>query len=483
MPIFFADALLIFLLIFLPLALGSVHFWSVTLFVVTAVAMFNFLVFRKDFSFRKFFSFPAVTFGLCFSGYLIFHLIPFPPGILKLISLNTYKFYCDYSLTYPWINNWRPLSVYPWLSVFELIKFSGYGLVFLFIVYRASLSGGGKEDGLDNRPASMTYIQLGCLTGIFAILLHSAVDFNLHITANAFYFTVFLALSVAIGKWQDGLDKRFIMKITDTVILTGFAVAVFSIAYKAAGNPNIYWVIKKDGWHFGPYINYDHYAGFMSMCASLAIASFMARVRYSSFFLVKGLKNKLAWFSTKEASCALRQLFYLLVMVGSLFYSSSRGGILSFIVAVLVFFFFVIIRTKQSRRGRLLFFFILLILLSIVVIFWIGPDVTFEKFSELNRVARAVIHEPSVLSERRPEIWSDVVKIIPGFYLTGTGFGTFPSIFPVYRTHQWGGDFLRYAHCDYLQLVTETGAIGLFFIVAFLIYFVRLYRSALRRLK
>jgi len=69
------------------------------------------------------------------------------------------------------------------------------------------------------------------------------------------------------------------------------------------------------------------------------------------------------------------------------------------------------------------------------------------------------------------------------FPVTGTGIGTFSSIFPKYRTYEWKGDFLRYAHCDYLQLISETGIIGALFILGFLIYFVRLYALALRRFK
>ena len=124
-----------------------------------------------------------------------------------------------------------------------------------------------------------------------------------------------------------------------------------------------------------------------------------------------------------------------------------------------------------------------MVLLSLTIIFWIGPDPTFEKFSELNSMIRSIIHESSILSEMRPEIWSDSIRIIPDFYIVGTGFGTFSSIFPKYRTHEWNDRFLRYAHCDYLQSIIETGIIGLIFIIGFLIYFARLYTSTLKKLK
>ena len=45
-------------------------------------------------------------------------------------------------------------------------------------------------------------ITLGAMTGIIAILLHSLVDFNLHIPANAILFAVLAALVVAGPKQQ-----------------------------------------------------------------------------------------------------------------------------------------------------------------------------------------------------------------------------------------------------------------------------------------
>jgi len=51
-------------------------------------------------------------------------------------------------------------------------------------------------------------VTLGGLTGITAILVHSFVDFNLHIPANALLFTVLTAL-VAAPKPKRGFEKQF----------------------------------------------------------------------------------------------------------------------------------------------------------------------------------------------------------------------------------------------------------------------------------
>lgn len=481
MLIKFTDALLILLLIFLPLALGAVHTWSITIFALLSVALFNLTVFQPKFSFKTILRIPVIMISVFFLVYIIFQLIPLSPSVLKAISPNTHKFYLDYSLTYPWANSLRSISIYPWLTISELIKLFSCGLIFVVIIFRVFFET-PKEKINDAQRNTAVYFRLGCLTGMLALLLHSLVDFNLHITANAFYFTILFALAAAMSR-KENIDIKFIYNIINTIIFIGFIIAIFGIVHKLSGSEKIYWVIEKDGWHFGPYVNYDHYAGFMSMCASLAIASFMSKVRFSTFFLIKGARNKLMWFSSREANVTIRHFFYAVIMAGSIFYSSSRGGILSFIIAILIFYFFIIIKTRKSRRGRLVIFFVLLSLLSGVVIFWIGPDDAFNKFQQLNKVARSIIHEPSVLSEMRPDMWRDTTKIIRDFPTVGTGFGTFSSIFPKYRTHVWKNKFLRYAHCDYLQLITETGIAGVFLIALFMIYFIRLYKLALRQLR
>jgi len=61
--------------------------------------------------------------------------------------------------------------------------------------------------------------------------------------------------------------------------------------------------------------------------------------------------------------------------------------------------------------------------------------------------------------------------------------GTYQYVFPKYQTFplKWG--FLEYAHQDYLHLLTEMGAAGGTFLLAFLIWYFRRFRECIRRLK
>jgi len=169
-------------------------------------------------------------------------------------------------------------------------------------------------------------------------------------------------------------------------------------------------------------------------------------------------------------------------MTASIFLCTSRGGILSFCLANILFFFLVVIKTRKNRLKRILFSVILVILLITIMVIWVGPEEWLNRFADFNRIIRAIIKEPSVLSELRPFLWKDTIKIIKDFPTLGTGLGTYCYIFPKYRTFDLAYGFLRYAHSDYLQLIAEMGIFGLFFILAFLMFFIRKYVQTVKRL-
>src|SRR5207247_2568309 len=65
----------------------------------------------------------------------------------------------------------------------------------------------------------------------------------------------------------------------------------------------------------------------------------------------------------------------------------------------------------------------------------------------------------------RGEIWRQTAAMARAFPLVGAGLGTFPSVFPAFRT-VGEGTFLDHAHSDYLELAAEAGAIGCLIVLA-----------------
>ena len=485
------DILLIGLLAFAPLALASVHTWAYCTIAIVSLILFDLHFLHhpeRAIEFNKLIKVLKLPISIGLVAFLIINLlyiVPLPAAVIKLLSPAAYDLRKDYMLE-PTL--WQTLSVYSRATIGYLIKITSYIMVFLVVVSKI-ITNNDKLITINEKRqggSHFRFILLGALCSALSILFHSLSDFNLHIPANALYFTVMLAVIAGLTtKKEQGTTKNdiFINKLINAIIIIAFTIAVFGILQKLSYNSKIYWVIVKPGSHFGPYVNYDHYAGYMEMCVFLAIALFMEKIRYSSFFYLKKAKEKLIWLSSPEAGKTLVYLFMAIVMVTSLFLSTSRGGILSFSAAFLVFYFICLISAKESRRRRMLLAILLIILLIIVMVLWIGPEETLNRFKVLNIIVRTFITERSILSELRPCMWKDTLGLIKDYWITGTGIGTYSYVFPGYRTFSTSWGFLRYAHNDYLQLIAEMGLIGFTFIAMFFIWYFSRFKECYRLLK
>lgn len=75
----------------------------------------------------------------------------------------------------------------------------------------------------------------------------------------------------------------------------------------------------------------------------------------------------------------------------------------------------------------------------------------------------------SVSVTPRMEIWTRTARAIVDTFPLGTGLGSFEQIYPQYEDPaRVSTEYVNHAHNDYLELVLELGAPGLFLIIAFL---------------
>lgn len=476
--LFLEDILIIGLLFFAPLALASVHTWAYTTIALTSLLLFNLRFLKSDNSLERIIETPIVIGFSLFVLASMFYLVPIPVNILKVLSSNTFGIREAYTLDHP---SWQPLSLYIHGTMIYIIKSITYAMIFVVVLSKIITS--GKETHQEIPPQFLrdryySFVLLGALAGVLSILFHSLCDFNLHIPANALYFTVMIAV-ICGTTWKErsNINYRFLFKLVNSIIIISFFIAVFGIIQKFSWNGKIYWTIEKPGSHFGPYINYDHYAGYMEMCIFLAMANFLIRITNSSLAHIKKLKDKIIWFSSAEANKTLIYLFMIIVMATSLFLTTSRGGIMSFVMAFIVFYAVSILSISRHKRNRLLVATLALLLLAFVMILWVGPEETVDRFMIVKTLVRSLIGEKAVLSEIRPHMWKDTINLIKDFPVFGTGLGTYFTIYLKYRTFPAHYGLLIYAHNDYLQLVAEMGVIGLAFIMAFLLWYFNRFRD------
>ncbi|MGA2360477.1 MAG: O-antigen ligase family protein [Terriglobales bacterium] len=237
---------------------------------------------------------------------------------------------------------------------------------------------------------------------------------------------------------EEGARKIFAL----VMIVFGAGYAFFALAQELTSNGKIFWVHSPQfgGSVYGSYVNHDHYAGLMEMLVPIPFVLSMGH-------LLKGGKRVLV------GSCAV-------LMAGTIFLSGSRGGMLAFVLEM-VLFAALTFGKRRSPRIALGSMAVCVFILALLIFVGKGQEVL-GRLGDLSPGTRLEMTKDSLrMFSRRP--------------VFGWGLGTFPTVYPSYRSF-YTNLFVNEAHNDYAQLLVETGLLGFGLMLWFL---VRLYRHGL----
>ncbi len=266
--------------------------------------------------------------------------------------------------------------------------------------------------------------------------------------ATALGLAALIALALLFLGLSHALTRDDTLKIARGVIVLGVVLALAGIVQKALWNGKIYgvWTPITAGESFGPFVNRNHFAGWMLMALPLALGSFCGRISSGMRHVKPGLRNRVIWLSSPDASETIMVGFAVILMALSLTLSMSRSGILGFLVALVISGWFVA-RRQATGSGRVLVA-AYLVVVVFVAVGWTGYDKLAARFAEGETAG----------SGGRVEIWADSWRLAQKFPITGTGLNTFGSAMLLHQTVDLN-EHLAEAHNDYLQLLAEGGAL------------------------
>lgn len=276
---------------------------------------------------------------------------------------------------------------------------------------------------------------------------------------------------VIVGHYRSQAQVHSFVK---TVIYMGCFLVVFAILQKVTWNGRIFWIypvadsLKSGAGIWAAFINRNHFAGYLGMAIPLGMGLLLysaPRVRAlpdSAF----GLKAARFMASENFVPCAL--LFLLvLVMTATLFMTFSRGGIIAFVVSILFFARITSRRRTLRSKTALLSILAAVIFAAVVLAAW---DQLEQRFAELD--------EDHI---SRLKVAQDAIGIVRDYPAFGTGLGTFESGYMRYQTTMPRLLF-DHAHNDYVEIITDTGIIGLLLATAMaLLFFGMLFRRWRRK--
>jgi O-antigen ligase len=242
-------------------------------------------------------------------------------------------------------------------------------------------------------------------------------------------------------------------KIALILGIFGFTIAGFALLQGVSSNGKLYWFypVSHGGWIYGPYVNHNHYAGLMELLVPIPLVMSLSRLAPEKERIAAGIAAA--------------------VMVVTIFLSGSRGGMLAIFVE-LVFFVIVLLRERTSLRIAIGAGAFAIVLVSLLV--WLGGKELTSRVSSISSETRTELSGGMRLSIDR-----DSLRVFRSKPVLGWGLGTFPVVYPQYRSF-YTNFFVNEAHNDYLQLLCEMGLLGFGTMVWFLVV---LYRTALRKIR
>ena len=268
--------------------------------------------------------------------------------------------------------------------------------------------------------------------------------------------------------------------MANVVIVFGLALSVFALMQYFTWDGRIYWT-RATPWSiaFGPFVNRNHYAGYMEMLAPLPLA----------LILVRGVRKESWGFYGFAAA----------IMGLSIFVSLSRGGMAGLMAGTA---FVIVMSARLGRRrerarmndesrsekrsiversssGVKRTGAAVACAIAIAIgIFWIGAE------GIVNRAAQSIDQMKSKPDDKaslfyRQEIWKDTLKLFKAHPVLGVGLGAYETVFPIYARHD-GLFVVNYTHNDYLQALSDGGIVGLGLALMFVVL---LFRAIARSLK
>jgi O-antigen ligase len=244
-----------------------------------------------------------------------------------------------------------------------------------------------------------------------------------------------------------GIGGRELRVFTPGLAGLGVLLSLIGVVQKALWNGKVYgfWQpLNSNTGAFGPFINRNHFAGWMLMAVPLVLAYFVAHVTKGMVGVKPDWRSRLAWFSTRDASKAVLMGFSVLVMTLALALTLSRSGIACLLLALLISGFNVLRRQETTAKQRWLVFYVGGAFVA--ALGWAGFDAVAARFAEMDLGLGG-----------RAGAWADAWRIHEMFPVFGTGFNTYGTATLLLQRFQTDLVHFVEAHNDYLQILTEGG--------------------------
>jgi O-antigen ligase len=226
-------------------------------------------------------------------------------------------------------------------------------------------------------------------------------------------------------------ERRDLTNLVWFLILLCFSVSLLGIVQHFTSDAKIYGfrTLTAGGDPFGPFVNRNHFAGFVELTLPAGLA----------LLIFRGLRRDLI---------PLTGLLTILP-VGAMILSGSRGGIVSFAFEIAVLA--LLARSRKAPEGPRLMALAIVGCAALALVAWLGAGRAIERFSTL--------HPGDVPLSRRAGMARGAAHIFFDHPIKGAGLGSLVAVYPRYET-LYDGYLVDHVHNDYMELLAEMGILG-----------------------
>lgn len=316
-------------------------------------------------------------------------------------------------------------------------------------------------------PAAMDSIgQLDILAGAGLLTRH---PLSIQPAATLAGIAVCGSLALLIVGTARLLSMRGVRPTIEAITIVGVLLALTGIIQQPLYSGRIYgfWTSQMGGSPFGPFVNKNHFAGWMLMALPLTLGLICSSVAHGMHGVKSGFRERMLWFASPDANRLLLVCAAAAVMALALVMTMSRSGVCAFVLAIAITSIQVLRRQKTTARKIVAM--VILLCIAGGVVAWIGAGTIATRFADANWAEL----------NNRKDAWDDAIEIARRFPLTGTGLNTYGVATLFYQTHDLSNHYAQ-AHNDYLQLAAEGGVLLVVPVLACVVVFIRAVRRRFR---
>ncbi len=229
------------------------------------------------------------------------------------------------------------------------------------------------------------------------------------------------------------------------IVISGAVQACYAVVLQLIDAPYSPIIgMDEQGKARGSFVYQNHFANYVVLCICVGLGLLLAELSSKQLKLTWRQLGRLLIETMLSKKLILR--LCLVLMVLGLVMSHSRMGNAAFFAALFTVSLIAILGGYKRPPTFLKPLVISILVLDVLII---GSMFGIEKLQQRYQ-------ETSFSSEARDEIDLDALQLVSQHWSTGTGAGSFYSVFPQAQTQLYHG-FYDHAHNDYLQFAIEFG--------------------------